>query len=104
MEEGALIVDVRERDEVQKQSFDVAEVVTIPMSEFDRRFGELPRDRELILVCAQGQHSLEAAYFLMCQGYDQVANLENGLEAWKRKGFPVRGGGSAAGVGSKCSS
>ena len=104
MEEGALIVDVRERDEVQKQSFDMAEVVNIPMSEFEQRFGELPRDREVILVCAQGQRSLEATYFLMCHGYDQVANLEEGLETWIRKGFPVSGDVIATGVGRKCCS
>ena len=92
-----MIVDVRERDEVKKLSIDMANVVTIPMSEFEQRFGELPRDRELILVCSAGQRSLEATYFLMYQGFDQAANMENGLERWMRKGFPVRGEALSAG-------
>lgn len=90
-EEGALLVDVRERDEVAALAFDVPDVVHIPLSEFERRFAELPRERELILACASGQRSLKAAYYLIYQGYLQVANMEDGMTKWLRKGFPVRG-------------
>ena len=43
-EEGALLVAVRERDEVAARAFDVPGVVHIPLSEFERRFAELPRE------------------------------------------------------------
>lgn len=101
-EEGALLVDVRERDEVAALAFDVPAVVNIPLSEFERRFAELPRDRELIVACAVGQRSLKAAYYLIYQGYSRVANMEDGIAKWLRKGFPVHGDGStvlAAGSG-----
>lgn len=99
-QEGALLVDVRERDEVAALAFDVPDVVHIPLSEFERRFAELPRERQLILACAGGQRSLKAAYYLIYQGYPRVANMEDGMAKWLRKGFPVKGGagiGSAAG-------
>ena len=98
-EEGALLVDVRERDEVATLAFDVAGVINIPMSEFERRHAELPHDRLLVLVCATGERSLKAAYFLMYRGYTQVANLEGGLAQWVRKGFPVKGDSTAIASG-----
>jgi rhodanese-related sulfurtransferase len=89
--EGALLVDVRERAEVESLAFDVPAIVGIPMSEFDRRFAKLPRDRELVLVCRVGERSLKATYFLMYQGYTRVANMKGGIAKWARKGFPVKG-------------
>jgi rhodanese-related sulfurtransferase len=99
-EEGALLVDVRERDEVAALAFDVPDIVHIPLSEFERRFAELPRERQLILACAGGQRSLKAAYYLIYQGYLRVANMQDGMAKWLRKGFPVKaraGIASAAG-------
>lgn len=89
--EGALLVDVRERPEIERVPFDVPDLVVMPMSELERRFAELPRDRRLVLVCESGARSLKATYFLMYQGYTQVVNMEGGLLKWARKGLPVRG-------------
>lgn len=89
--EGALLVDVRERDEVARMAFDVPALVQMPLSEFERRFDELPRDRPLVLACESGPRSLKATYFLMYQGFTDVANMDGGLAKWARKGFPVVG-------------
>jgi rhodanese-related sulfurtransferase len=89
--EGALVVDVRERDEIARVAFDLPDVVVMPMSELERRHGELPRDRDLIMVCAVGERSLKATYFLMYHGHGRVANMEGGIAKWIRKGFPFRG-------------
>ena len=89
--EGALLVDVRELSEVAQVAFDVPGVLLLPLSELEQRFDELPRDWPLVLVCMSGDRSLKATYFLMYQGYTQVANMEGGLMKWARKGFPIRG-------------
>ena len=68
--EGALLVDVRERSEIERLAFDVPEIVVMPLSEFEQRFAELPRDRQLVMVCQTGARSLKATYFLMYQGYE----------------------------------
>lgn len=94
--EGALLVDVRERPEVAQVAFDVPDIVVMPLSEFEQRFEELPRDRELVMVCQSGPRSLKATYFLMYQGYTRVANMEGGLVKWASKGFPIRGTRAAA--------
>lgn len=90
--EGALLVDVRERAEVAQVAFDVPGIVAMPLSELEQRFAELPRDRELVMVCQSGPRSLKATHFLLYQGYTRVANMEGGLLKWASKGFLVKGG------------
>ena len=94
--EGALLVDVRERDEIDSLAFDVPDLLVMPMSEFEQRCAELPRDRDLVMVCRVGERSLKATYFLMYLDYTRVANMEGGIAKWARKGFPVEGNASAA--------
>jgi rhodanese-related sulfurtransferase len=89
--EGALLVDVREKSELERLAFDVPNLTHIPLGELEARFHELPRDRELVMVCQGGGRSLKATYFLMYQGFEKVANMEGGIAKWASKGFPVTG-------------
>jgi len=89
--EGALLVDVRERAEVARTAFDVPAIVNIPISELEQRWSELPRDREIVLVCETGARSLKATYYLQYRGLQRVSNMQDGLLKWMRKGFPVIG-------------
>lgn len=89
--EGALLVDVREDDELVEASFDVPHVVHVPLSTFDTRYAELPRDRALVIACRSGGRSLRATQFLLNHGYEQVANMSGGLLKWQAKGFPMHG-------------
>lgn len=92
--EGALLLDVRERAEVEQVAFAVPSAVALPLSELEQRFGELPRDRPLVVACDDGSRSLKATYYLMFQGYTEVAHMAGGLAKWARRGFPVRGDAS----------
>lgn len=89
--EGALLVDVRERAEVARIAFDVPAIVNIPLFDLEQRWSELPKERELVLVCESGDRSLKATYYLQFQGLTHVSNMEGGLLKWMRKGFPVIG-------------
>lgn len=93
--DGALLVDVREKPEIERLSFDVPNLAHIPLRELEARFHELPRDRELVMVCQGGGRSLKATYFLMYQGFEKVTNMEGGIAKWASKGFPVKGDGSS---------
>ncbi|MDT8853778.1 rhodanese-like domain-containing protein [Paracoccaceae bacterium Fryx2] len=98
---GALLVDVREPTEVAQVGFAGCEVVNIPLSQFEDRWHEVPRDRDVILACAVGERSLKAAYFLMYHGYTRVTNMRPGIGRWVDRGFPVTG--AAGGVSSPAS-
>ncbi len=87
---GALLVDVRERAEVAELAYGVNNIVNIPLSEFEDRYMELPKDTELVIVCRDGSKSLRAAGFLVNRGYN-VVNMKHGIIRWVQKGFPTIG-------------
>ena len=90
---GALLVDVREKDEIEALAYDVPEIINIPLSEFETRFQEVPMDREVVLVCRSGGRSLRATGFLINHGYEseKVVNMQHGMIRWAQKGFPTKG-------------
>jgi len=95
LKEGALLVDVREVSEVAQVGYGGCEVVNIPLSQFEDRWQEVPRDRDVILACAMGERSLKATYFLIYQGYTRVANMRPGIARWVARGFPITGSADA---------
>ena len=84
---GAILVDVREQNEVEQLAFDVPSIVNIPLSEFEIRY------KELVIVCRSGSRSLRAAGFLINQGFDpaKVVNMKHGIIRWVQRGFPTKG-------------
>jgi rhodanese-related sulfurtransferase len=89
-EEPALIVDVRNLDEFHAARIDGA--VLVPLPELPERFSELPADRPLLMVCRSGSRSAAAAAFLLRNGFQDVANVAGGMDAWQVAGFPTRRG------------
>jgi rhodanese-related sulfurtransferase len=85
--EDALLLDVRDGDEWAAGHAPAAQHV--PMMEIPARLGELPRDREVVVVCRVGARSAQVVAFLLNQGFDQVANLAGGMYAWEAAGRPL---------------
>jgi rhodanese-related sulfurtransferase len=92
MNDGALMVDVRETDEVLHHAFQIEEVENIPMSNFDENYSHLPKNRNIVLVCHHGIRSLRVAQFLVIQGWDEskIFSLNGGIDAWELAGLPVK--------------
>ena len=90
---GALLVDVREIDEITELAFDVPNIINIPLSEFEERFTEIPKEKEVVVVCQVGVRSLRAAGFLINHGYDsnKLVNMQHGIIRWAQKGFATKG-------------
>ncbi|MCI4442812.1 MAG: rhodanese-like domain-containing protein [Lentimicrobium sp.] len=91
VKEGALLVDVREKDEVAQLAYDVPNIINIPLSVFEEHFTEIPKDKPVVMVCESGGRSLRAAGFLVNHGYENVVNMEHGIIRWVQKGFPTKG-------------
>ena len=89
--EGAILVDVREKTEIDRLAFDAPSLIHIPLGELETRYDELPRDRDLVMVCHGGGRSLKAAYFLMFKGFDKIANMEGGISRVGPQGLPGKG-------------
>jgi rhodanese-related sulfurtransferase len=91
VQEGALIVDVRNQSEVAEVSFDVPNYMNIPLNELENRINEIPKDTEIVMVCRSGERSLKTTYFLMNAGYENVYNMRDGIIKWATKRFPTKG-------------
>lgn len=81
------IVDVREPAEWESGHLPGA--VSLPQCDLASRLDELPRDRELLVVCAGGTRSRRAAGFLQIAGFQHALSLEGGTGAWRDAGLPL---------------
>lgn len=87
--DDALMVDVREKNEIAAVAYDVENIVHIPLSEFSDRMSEIPKDKQLIMVCQSGGRSRLAAGTLLQNGYTTVVNMAGGMRAWQAKDLGV---------------
>ena len=97
-EPAPLVIDVREPNEFEAARLESG-VALVPLSTFQQRWQELPRDRPLLLMCAAGGRSAAATAWLVRNGYTDVANVAGGMNEWQKAGLPVRRGTLAAGEG-----
>jgi len=88
-EDGAILIDVREPDEVAQGSPEDALRIV-------RGFLELKIEKEvpdfdtpLLVMCAGGLRSLFAAENLTQMGYNDVKSVAGGFNGWKNHGLPV---------------
>ena len=87
---GALLVDVREPGEYAQAH--VAGAVLIPLHEIPARADTLPRDRQVVVICAVGARSAQAVAYLRPLGVDAV-NVAGGTRAWVLDGRAYETGG-----------
>ncbi len=88
--DGALLVDVREPHEWDEAH--VAGAKLVPLATVAERIEELAPDRSqrVILFCRVGNRSARAADSLHDElGYQNVASVAGGIEAWRSAGLPV---------------
>lgn len=74
------LLDVREPRELAIAS--LPGCVTIRMSEIPHRLAELDPDRPIVVMCHSGVRSRHVATFLLANGFEQVFNLDGGIDAW----------------------
>ena len=89
LEKGeAVMIDVREINEVTLGSVPLDRVLNHPMSVILDRLPYIIKDQNIIVACPGGVRSSRVANLLMQHGYQRVASLDGGLKTWKAMGFP----------------
>jgi adenylyltransferase/sulfurtransferase len=81
-----VILDVRNPPEVDICRLDGS--VLIPLPELPERFGELDREKEMVVHCKSGVRSARAIAFLKAQGFRRLKNLKGGILAWAERVEP----------------
>lgn len=83
-----MVVDVRTDAEWNVANIDGS--VHMPLISLLDKVDSLPRDRELVILCATGNRSSTAASLLSQRGVTHVTDLAGGIEAWQKQHLPVK--------------
>ena len=80
------ILDVREDYEYR-----IAHIggTLIPLNKVLSRAGEIPKDREVVVMCKMGGRSEKAIALLEKQGFHNLVNLKGGINAWQKEVDPL---------------
>ncbi|GIK56361.1 MAG: STAS domain-containing protein [Chloroflexi bacterium] len=90
-----LVVDVREPREYRQGH--IAEAQSIPLATILSKEVKLPTNQPIVLVCRSGRRSRRAAAALQNLGYQNIAILEGGMQAWEAEALLEAVGDSAIG-------
>jgi rhodanese-related sulfurtransferase len=84
---GATFVDVRTQGEWDQGH--IPNSTLIPLEQLPNRVDEIPRDKDIVVVCRSGVRSKEGATVLGQAGFTRVTCLSGGLQAWAAAGYPL---------------
>ena len=82
-----VLVDVREPVEYAGERIPGA--ISRPLSQFDPQGLSAPAGQMVVLYCQSGRRSQQAAQRLLAAGWPEVGQMDGGIIAWKRAGYPV---------------
>ena len=84
-----LLIDVREAWELETAAISPragVDFLHISLGQFVARLDDIKaqtrEDSQVVCLCHHGMRSMRAAQFLAAQGFDQVVNIEGGIDAW----------------------
>ncbi|QDV05745.1 Beta-lactamase hydrolase-like protein [Planctomycetes bacterium Poly30] len=89
-----LVLDVRTDGE--REAGRIEGSLHIPLPHLAARVKEIPRDRELAVVCAGGYRSSIAVSLLLGCGFTELADVIGGMDAWGASQLPTAGAGGSA--------
>lgn len=76
-----LVLDVTE--EVERMVYHIPSSYHIPLGQLRKRLGELDREKQIVVYCAIGVRSYNAARILSQNGFENVKVLEGGISFYK---------------------
>jgi rhodanese-related sulfurtransferase len=84
---GLVLLDVREPHEWEAGH--AMGALHVPMGDVPARFGELPTDADVVVVCHLGGRSAQVTAWLLDQGYN-CRNLTGGMVAYAAAELPMQ--------------
>lgn len=86
MLDDAVLVDVREEYEFVEGHVDGSRL--IPLGTLPQHVDDLPKDKDIYLICRSGNRSAKAAEFLATMGFS-TRNVTGGVIAWSAAGYEL---------------
>lgn len=88
--DGAFMLDVREQSEWNEAH--VPDSTLIPLGQLSARMGEVPKDKQVVIICRSDNRSGDARDMLLAAGYPSVTSVNGGINQWKAEGLPTVSG------------
>jgi rhodanese-related sulfurtransferase len=88
--EDVVVIDLRPIEAFRQSR--VARARSLPVTEFRRRQGEVPRSGRVVLYATTPEEAAAAYQTLRTAGHRNVMVLAGGFPAWVRLGLPVESG------------
>jgi rhodanese-related sulfurtransferase len=85
---GAFVVDVRTQEEWDE--YHAPNTTLIPLDQLQARLNEVPKDKEIVVVCRSGNRSQQGRDILLAAGFN-ATSMTGGLKEWYAKGYPIEG-------------
>jgi rhodanese-related sulfurtransferase len=81
-----ILLDVREKKELDGSLGHLKGIIHIPITELSHRLTEIEpyKDQDMVTVCRSGSRAHTAAQILSMAGFKKVTVLEGGMIAWNR--------------------
>lgn len=86
--DDAYLLDVREHDEWAAGH--APQAVHVPLGELSARAAEIPKGRDVYVVCRSGVRSAQAVMALNGAGW-RATNVSDGMKGWAAVGKPMVG-------------
>lgn len=86
------VLDVRQPEEYRAGH--IAGAKLISLGDLTHKMASLPKNREIVCVCASGNRSSSATRILVNAGYNAF-NMKGGMVSWRRAGLAVKKGDAA---------
>jgi len=77
------LIDVRQAWEFNLAKIDGATL--IPMNDVPSRIQEIDETHPTVIICHHGMRSLQVVAYLERMGFDNLHNLDGGIDAWSRQ-------------------
>ena len=87
---GAFILDVRQPDEWN--IVHIPGATLIPLDKLEARLNEVPKDKEVVVVCRSGNRSKQGRDILKNAGFTQVTSMAGGMTQWSAAGLSTATG------------
>lgn len=91
MGENPVILDLRSSAELAQDPAVILGAIHLGLDEIEKRHGEFPHDRDIIVYCSCPNEvtSARVALSLQRKGFTHVRPLQGGIDAWRKNNYPT---------------
>lgn len=87
-----VVFDIREPNEFNKSH--IGDALNVPLGKLEEKLPSLDKykTQTVIVTCQTGSRSVTACKTLTKAGFEQVFNLQGGMQSWEENKLPIKSG------------